>query len=349
MNSRTKKRNGIRFICFAAAVCLLLNCFSCAANPAAEPFPIPNEQSEPTPKKSAASADPSAGDTSTFALVVPRRDEFWEPMVESAVAFAEQKGWQTIVCDTSSGEYGTQGELFSQLIRMNVDGIAIAPAQEDNLAKYVGAAQSAGIPVVTIYRDIPLSGRTAFIGTDQTMAGRHMGKLVQERLNKNQTVLMLSSAAADAITQARMLGIRQVLGDKPASIYETETADAGWIENAEKELYARLSVYQDLIVVAVDSTAAEWMTNVFRTHAWKNDERHILLCFDDAAMNLTALKDGYISGIVAQLQGSWCMSALNMLRLVCEGRTVPNELISGTVEIHAGNIDTYKVEAPFED
>jgi ribose transport system substrate-binding protein len=177
-------------------------------------------------------------------------------------------------------------EEFRRIMKLKPSGILVSAA-DANLAPDIDAAVDAGIPVITIDSDSPLSKRLTFIGTNNYQAGLMGGRLVAKLLQGKGNVVVLTmpgqanlderlhgyQAAFDAQPGPKIIQVLDIQGkpqvafDMAAAILERDPkkvdafvcleAIAGK-EVAEVVSRAKLS---DKIIVAMDTDQGtlEWV------------------------------------------------------------------------------------------
>lgn len=273
----------------------------------------------------------------TFAVIFPDSGEFWSPILKRTEEYAEKKGWQLIDCTDRFS-----ADTPEMLERFQVDGIIVSANQAGLLGDEALDPKSRAIPIVVLGQ-YP-SGRGTHVGTDNRLAGRNIGNAISKRLAPGERVLICASSETDPACARRIDGVRSYLKDVRAEdirIVYGEGTDA--ILAAMQETGRRGAV-----MAAVDREASRSLVTAYKAIG-KDDAPWRLICFDDTPGNLQALRDGDVQAVVAQKQESWGEAALNLLRMILEGLTVPEALYTGTVEITADNIDTYGSEAPYSE
>lgn len=98
-----------------------------------------------------------------------------------------------------------------EAISMRTSGIGIVAADHPKTRDAIRRAREAGLRVVTIASDVPESGRSAYVGVDNTVAGRTAALLMGRMVGGVGTIaLFLGSRAYDG-HQGREAGFRAVL------------------------------------------------------------------------------------------------------------------------------------------
>jgi len=119
--------------------------------------------------------------------------------VEMETQWVVPKSWDTT----------DQITVMEQLIAKKVDGIALAPVDPDTLSKVIDKAVDSGIPVVTFNTDAPESRRMCFVGQDSLTAGRVVGALMGEFLNREGKVAIITGFRRTLGHRQRLQGFKE--------------------------------------------------------------------------------------------------------------------------------------------
>ena len=100
-------------------------------------------------------------------------------------------------------------------IASKVDGIILEPNGEEAVTKLINKADQKGIPVITVLKDEPLSGRKSFVGINRYNQGQAYGEQILEvvKENKNHVIVLLNSDSKDTGKNILYAGIRDAVGD----------------------------------------------------------------------------------------------------------------------------------------
>ena len=93
---------------------------------------------------------------------------------------------------------------------MKADGIIVYPDGSEGLEEAVGRAAGEGIPVVTILRDLPDSGRVSFIGVSSYQVGDLYGGQLLSLLHNGENEVCLLTDAGDTENETQLLYTQMV-------------------------------------------------------------------------------------------------------------------------------------------
>jgi ribose transport system substrate-binding protein len=154
-----------------------------------------------------------AGGKKTIA-VIPKgtTHEFWKS-IHAGAAKAADEYKLTIVWKGPLKEDDRQDQIkvVEDFINTKVNGIVLAPLDDEALVQPVETAVSGGIPVVIIDSDLKSDKYSAFVATDNFKAGQMAGEEMARLINKKGQVLLLRYAPGSASTDNRESGFLDAL------------------------------------------------------------------------------------------------------------------------------------------
>ena len=117
--------------------------------------------------------------------------------------------WLEWCAKDTPGNYSA-AECIDISTAMKADGIIVYPDGSPGLAEAIGRAADAGIPAVTILRDLPDSGRVSYIGVSNYQVGdRYAGQLLSLMHNGRNEVCLLTDAG-DSENETQLLYTQMV-------------------------------------------------------------------------------------------------------------------------------------------
>lgn len=111
-------------------------------------------------------------------------------------------------------EARAQQREFQRVVKLNPAGILVSPVDPGLMAPDIDAAINAGIPVITMDSDSPLSKRLLFIGTNNYEAGVMGGRLTAKLLQNRGNVVVFTMPG-QANLDERLNGYRFAFADSP--------------------------------------------------------------------------------------------------------------------------------------
>ncbi len=136
-------------------------------------------------------------------------------------------------------ERARPGELVKKLddIRHRGSmGVILKAPDEPDISDAVGRLHDAGIPVVTLVTDIPLSKRVAYVGIDNRSAGATAAYLIDQWLTgDDDAVLMALSRSAFRGEEEREMGFRSTMRERAVGRALVEATDTDGIDTAVRD------------------------------------------------------------------------------------------------------------------
>ncbi|NJL71284.1 MAG: substrate-binding domain-containing protein [Candidatus Competibacteraceae bacterium] len=142
-----------------------------------------------------------------------------------------------------------QRSHIEEFVSAGIDLLIISPKEAQPLAEPVAKTVAAGIPVIVLDRDIIGERYTQFIGADNIIIGKALGKwLVDNYGGKKANVVELMGLQTTTPGQDRHKGFRDAIaGSDLKVIFE---ADCKWLEpDARKEMESALARFDKIDIV----------------------------------------------------------------------------------------------------
>jgi ABC-type sugar transport system substrate-binding protein len=204
----------------------------------------------------------------------------------------------------------TQSAGIETMIAQGVDGIVISPRDVEALAPAIQAATDAGIPVVTVDRNVTGAETLAHVGADNVLGGEKQGEYLLEILPDGGQIIELQGTVGASPAIDRSAGFNSVLeGNDAYEIVFQQTAEFGrdrGLTVTEQALQANPDV--DAIVAANDDMAfgAAEAVSGFGLEI-------PIIGFDALPEALQAVQDGTLAATVEQFPGGQTSGAMEIL------------------------------------
>ncbi len=281
----------------------------------------------------------------TFAIVYPIVHPFFEPVTKEAVSFGKSNGVSIITKAPEGTAVQQQIEIMENLISMKVDGIALCATDPNALAPYLNKAVDAGIPVINFESDMPGTKRYAFMGTDNYNAGVHLAHVVGRELNGKGKMIICTGLPTQRSLNERIRGIKEGLEKNYPGVkivdLQTGQGDPALTLNV---IEAQIQANPDFdVFTSIDATGGPVAVSIWRAKGWTT-KNHKIITFDDMPENLAGVKEGRVTSVITQRQWTWGPKIVSVLQDVIAGKGVVNYDDTGTIEITAKNVDTYRTE-----
>jgi ribose transport system substrate-binding protein len=202
----------------------------------------------------------------------------------------------------TTGDAAKQIEEIEGLISQKVDGIAIYPGDPKSLVSVIDKAVSKGIPVVTLFADVPESKRLTIVRAVEAQEGR---RIMQHLLTnstlltqgKSKVIISIANPGIDT-QQDRLKGIKEVLALYPqieiAAIVNDQIDE---VKGAEAIHAAMIQNPDAKAVIGLDSRSAIGAISALKELGKKPGE--VLVTGWDGDIDvLTGIKNGWINATV---------------------------------------------------
>lgn len=170
----------------------------------------------------------------TTLAVVPKVDDASVAAAKAAALAARDTYDIAVRWDVSRNPTAeSQAELIGKLVAAGVDGILLSCIDASNaeLREAIDAAVAKGIVVGTFDSDAPLSGRSFYIGSDNTAAGALAAQTLRELCTEGGRpatgIGVVGGLAGDAAMQERLKALVTEVPDTAAMLWTGDVAQAG--------------------------------------------------------------------------------------------------------------------------
>lgn len=273
----------------------------------------------------------------TFAVVYPVINPFFEATSKGAEDQAKKIGAQVLIKGPDRFDVQQQIEIVENLIAMNVDGFGIGPVDSKALAPLLNRAMDSGIKVVTFDTDAPESKRLGYIGTDNMKAGEHMGEALGKALNGKGKVIVSMGISSQLNLKQRLEGVENVLKTKYPDVKIIDVQSGQGDPNKTlANIENMISAHPDFdALIGIDSFAGPAMVTAWKAKGLKQ----IAITFDDLPEVISAIRNGQVYSAIVQRQYKWGVNVVDQLNQACDGKSIPANTDTGTLEITRANVD----------
>ena len=220
------------------------------------------------------------------------------------------------------------------LLARGIDLLIISPRAAEPLTSPVKKVYDAGIPVITLDRNVVGDAYTCFIGASNLEIGREAGKLMAEKLNGNGKVIEIEGILGTTPTIERSQGFHEVVAQYPdIEIIERQAADylrAPAMKLMEDFLQAHQQI--DGIYAHNDEMA---LGALAAARAVGRDKGLIVIGIDGQREAINSIMDGEMIGTFIYPNGS--VEAIETGLKILKGRKVPKKIPLKTTKVTKEN------------
>ncbi len=238
-------------------------------------------------------------------------------------------------------ETDIEGEIrmVEAAISAQVDAIAIAPSQADQLQPTLQKAVDAGIPVILIDTNITaFEAKSAFVGTDNRLGGTMAGEFIAAKLTAGDEVAIIRGAAGDPVHNLREEGAKEALEKAGMKVVAVQPADS---DRAKGQTVAENLLTANPNLKAIYATNDEMALGALE--AAKAAGRTLVIVGFDASPNaLDSIAAGELSGSIAQFPKMIGELGTLTAAAVARGETVDAFVNTGVDVVSIENVAKFK-------
>lgn len=293
----------------------------------------------PTP---AEESKPAESSTYKIALIQQHQtNAFQIAVTEGAQAKAAELGVELTILSADQ-DAATQISQIEQCVSEGYNAILFEPVDPDGLRDAAKAAADAGVVVINVVSfctDWENAGIAAVSCGNNIKAGENEMQHVADLLGGKGNVAILTGPSAVTDALDRLTGYENILANYPDMKQVVAPADCQWdTAKAQATVESWLSAYDlDAIVCQNDGMA------VGAGNAAGADSGIVIAGLDGTPDGYEAIKDGRITGTVAQDGGAMAANAVEAaVTLLNGGSLESNILITDSVWIDASNVADYE-------
>ena len=297
--------------------------------------------SKDTPAPAEESKSAESGTYKIALIQQHQTNAFQIAVTEGAQAKAAELGVELTVLSADQ-DAATQISQIEQCVSEGYNAILFEPVDPDGLRDAAKAAADAGVVVINVVSfctDWENAGIAAVSCGNNIKAGENEMQHVADLLGGKGNVAILTGPSAVTDALDRLTGYENILANYPDMKQVVAPADCQWdTAKAQATVESWLSAYDlDAIVCQNDGMA------VGAGNAAGADSGIVITGLDGTPDGYEAIKDGRITGTVAQDGGAMAANAVEAaVTLLNGGSLESNILITDSVWIDASNVADYE-------
>jgi len=286
-------------------------------------------------------AAPAEGNLKIALLQQHQTNAFQIAVTEAAEAKAAELGVELNILSADQ-DAATQISQIEQCVSEGYGAILFEPVDPDGLRDAAKAAADKGVIVINIISactDWESAGISAISCGDNVKAGENEMQHVADLLEGKGNIAILTGPSGDAGGLQRLEGYENILANYPDMVQVVEPADCQWdTASAQATVESWLSAYDlDAIVCENDGMA------VGAGNAAGANSGIVITGVDGTPDGYEAIKDGRITGTVAQDGGTMAAKGLEAAVTLLSGGTLDNNvIITDSVWIDSSNVAEYE-------
>lgn len=297
---------------------------------------------EETPAEGSGEEAPAEGGAYKIALIQQHQtNAFQIAVTEGAQAKADELGVELSILSADQ-DAAKQISQIEQCVSEGYDAILFEPVDPDGLRDAAKAAADAGVVMINVVSsctDWESAGISAVACGDNVKAGENEMQHVADLLEGKGNVAILTGPSSTTDSLDRLEGYRNILANYPEMTEVVAPADCEWdTAKAQATVESWLSAYDlDAIVCQNDGMA------VGAGNAAGANSGIVITGLDGTPDGYEAIKDGRITGTVAQDGGAMAANGIEAaVTLLDGGELDSNLIIVDSVWIDSSNVADYE-------
>ena len=235
-----------------------------------------------------------------YVLVAPNlKLPYWKAVQDGFTQAATEYGVASRIVGPDTYNPAAEADAFSKAVASRPAGILVAAADAGALRSDIASAISAGVPVITVDSDAPLSERLFYIGTNNLEAGHVGGLRLVDRLRGKGNVVFFSIKGQPNL-EDRLRGYMGVFAEHPGmKIIDVVSTggDSGSAFDRTEEFVHRSGADKVDAFVALESSSGKAIAEVLKRNNAADRE---VIAMDVDPDTLSLIESGAIDATISQ-------------------------------------------------
>ena len=264
---------------------------------------------------------------------------FWETMKEAVEARAAEDGVtvDTFALPTASG-VADQVSQMETAVTQQYDGIILGTVDAAGIVPGIQAANTAGIPVLSV-DTAPAGGDIiSLVQTDNVAAAKQGGEFIADQIGGKGKVLNLQGDLANQTGQARSNGLHEALDAYPdIQVIDQSTM---WLQDKGLAITENI-LTSDPDIVAIFAANDPPALGALQALKAAGRDDVLIVGFDGTKDGLQAVKNGDFVADVLQFPDAIGIIGVDLMVRHLNGEDIPERVDSGSGLATAENVDQY--------
>ena len=275
--------------------------------------------------------------------------EFWQSMKkgadEAAAANNVELLWKAPLKEDDKAE---QIKVVENFTSEKVDGMVLAPLDEEALRNPTKEAIAAGIPIIIVDSGLKDVETSSFIATDNEKAGYMGGERLAKALGGKGNVIMLRYAEGSASTMAREKGFMDAAKAGGLTVVSENQRGGATRESAQSASENLLQQFRKGEGLSIDGIFCPNESTAFgMLKALQNAKlagKVKFVGFDSSKELLDAVDKGEIEGLVLQNPTEMGRKSVEEMVKKLKGEKIQDKVDTGAVLVDKANLNSDEVK-----
>ena len=224
---------------------------------------------------------------------------YWKTVNQGFTQAATEYGVTAQLAGPDTYDPQAEADAFTKIAGYKPAGILVSVADVNIMRDAINSATAAGVPVITVDSDAPLSNRLYFVGTNNLSVGHLGGQRLIDQLHGKGNVVFYTIKGQPNLEE-RLKGYKDLLADHPqikvVDVFDTK-GDAGAAFDQTEQYMSKAGPDKIDAFVCLESSAGKSIAEVLKR---KNATDRLLIAMDSDADTLNLIKDGSIDSTISQ-------------------------------------------------
>jgi ribose transport system substrate-binding protein len=282
---------------------------------------------------------------SHYAIISEEVDApFWDAIYQGALEKGKEENAYVEKIGSDLSINYSLCDLMKIAIASKVDGIIIEPNGEENIEELINEADDAGIPVITVIKDLPPpeSRRKSFVGINSYNQGQAYAKQVVELIEegKSKITILLNADNSNASQSVINTSILEMVGNRKVEV-KSALVNTQSTFSSEEDIRDIIMDKENPPDVLVCLTAVDTLNANQAVVDYNKVGEIDIIGYYDSDIILHAIQKNIVHStmtIDANKMGAYCVEALTEYRDT--GRVSDYYSVDISV-INADNVDDY--------
>lgn len=235
------------------------------------------------------------GDFTIGVVAKSRNSEYWMSVCAGFEKAAREQNVNVVILSPDTeGEKKIQKKMIEDLLKMQVNALAVSPIDSYDNQDYILKAKELGIPVYSY--DTPIAdAEVPYIGIDNRAIGYELARVLAEKMGHEGNLAVIAGSRQQASHERRVIGFKAYMKEEPGITIEVEKDGYSNLRVSEQELEEIQRDYPKLCGIMTTSA----VTALGLAEATK-DTGILIAAVDDQEDAVRAVEEGRIAVLAAQ-------------------------------------------------
>ncbi|MEA3536666.1 substrate-binding domain-containing protein [Rhizobium sp. CC-YZS058] len=281
----------------------------------------------------------------TFALVTINQQALFFNQINDGAKEAAKAAGADLVIFNANNVPSAQNDAIETYITQKVDGIILVAIDVNGVKPAITAAKTAGIPVIAIDAQIPDGDNIAFVGVDNTAAGKDIGKFFSDYVKSDMSgsaKIGVVGALNSFIQNQRLDGFKAAVSEGGQKVTFLDTVDGQNVQDvalsaaenlmtANPDMNVLYATGEPALLGAVSAVTSQGRQDSIKVFGW-----------DLTKSAIDGIDQGFVTAVIQQDPAGEGKAAVEALMKVKKGETIDKIINVPVTIVTKENVDQYR-------